>query len=110
MKRKPIFWLGGVIKTPPFTEKGRKEAGAHLGLLQDGELLGMPYSRPLPIVGARCHELRVKDESHEWRIVCRIDPTFIIVANIFAKKGKSMQQREFVKAKKALAVFDIANS
>lgn len=106
MERKPIFWLGGVIKTPTFTEKGRKEASAHLGLLQDGERLGMPYSRPLPTVGPRCHELRVKDESHEWRIVYRIDPTVIIVANIFAKKGKAMQQREFAKAMKALALFD----
>jgi len=32
------------------------------------------------------------------------------VAHHFAKKGKSMQQREFVKAKKILAMFDIANS
>jgi len=89
---------------------GRKEAGVLIGLLQDGELLSMPFSRPLPTVGPRCHELRVRDESHEWRIVYRIDPTQIIVAHHFAKKGKSMQQREFVKAKKILAMFDIANS
>lgn len=24
---KPLAWLHGEIKTPPFTEKGRKEAG-----------------------------------------------------------------------------------
>ena len=77
-----------------------------MGLLQDGELLGMPYSRPLPTVGPRCHELRVKDASHEWRVIYRIDPIHIIVAHVFAKKGKSMQQREFAKAKKILAVFD----
>lgn len=106
MERKPVFWLTEAFKTPPFTAEGRKEAGVLLGLLQAGERLGMPYSRPLPTVGPRCHELRVRDASHQWRIVYRIDPKFIIVAHVFAKKDKKMQQREFSKATDVLAKFD----
>ncbi len=76
-----------------------------LRLLQEGELLGMPFSRPLPSVGPRCHELRIRDAGHEWRIVYRIDPRCIFIAGTFAKTGKAMQQREFGKAKQALKEF-----
>ncbi len=35
--RKPLVWLHGEIKTPPFTAEGRQEAGMLLRLLQEGE-------------------------------------------------------------------------
>ena len=56
--RKPLVWLHGEVKTPPFTPKGRQEAGMLLRLLQEGEKLGMPLAEPLPDVGARCGALR----------------------------------------------------
>ena len=46
----------------------------------------MPQSRPMPAVGARCHELRVVDEGVIWRIVYRVDPDAIVIADVFAKK------------------------
>src|SRR5207253_2290153 len=67
---------------------GRLEAGTLLGKLQNGVSLGMPHSRPMPSVGKRCHELRVKDAGHQWRIVYRIDPDAIIIADVFAKTTK----------------------
>jgi len=104
--RKPVVFLRGEIKTPPFTGEARYEAGMLLRLLQEGIALGLPHSRPLPSVGPRCHELRVKDARHEWRIVYRIDPDAIFVANVFAKTGKPMQQREFAKAARTLKDYD----
>jgi hypothetical protein len=62
--RKPLAWLHGEIKTPPFSKRARIEAGTLLRKLQEGELLGMPHSRPMPSIGRRCHELRVEDEDH----------------------------------------------
>jgi len=56
--------------------------------LQMGESLSMPQSRPMPSIGARCHELRVKDERAEWRIFYRIDLDAIIVLEVFQKKRK----------------------
>jgi hypothetical protein len=55
---KPLVWLEGEIKTPPFTKEGRVEAGTLLLRLQRGESLGLPHSRPMPSIGKGCHELR----------------------------------------------------
>ncbi len=70
---KPLAWLRGEVKSPPLSAAARIEAGALLRRLQRGEKLSMPRSRPLPIIGSRCHELRIPDEAATWRIVYRID-------------------------------------
>ncbi len=61
--RKPVVWLHGEVKTPPFTPEGRQEAGMLLRLLQEGEKLGMPLAEPLPNVGTRCGAVRVRTRS-----------------------------------------------
>jgi phage-related protein len=83
---KPLVWLYGEIKTPPFSKEARVEAGVLLRRLQDGELLSMPQSRPMPSIGSRCHELRVVDKDHNWRIFYRIDVDAIVIAAVFEKK------------------------
>ncbi|MCD4727469.1 MAG: hypothetical protein K8R46_07405 [Pirellulales bacterium] len=47
---KPLVWLKGKIKTPPFSEEARIEAGVLLRQLQQGNSLGLPHSRPMPTV------------------------------------------------------------
>jgi phage-related protein len=83
---KPLVWLEGEIKTPPFTKEGRVEAGTLLLRLQRGESLGMPHSRPMPSVGKGCHELRVRDGSHNWRIFYRLEPDCILILDVMQKK------------------------
>jgi len=39
---KPIVWLRGEVKTPPFSQNGRIEAGFLLRRLQQGEMLSLP--------------------------------------------------------------------
>jgi hypothetical protein len=56
-----LVWLRGEIKTPPFSQEARIDAGMLLRRLQQGELLSMPQSRPMPDIGQRCHELRIRD-------------------------------------------------
>ena len=85
-KDRPLAWLHGEVRTPPFSKAARIEAGYLLRELQRGRLLSMPHSRPMPAVGARCHELRLVDEAVTWRIVYRIDPDAIVIADVFAKK------------------------
>ena len=85
-EEKPLVWLEGEIKTPPFSRDARLEAGGLLGRLQQGELLSMPQSRPMPSIGRHCHELRIRDEDTTWRIVYRIDADAIVIAEVFAKK------------------------
>jgi phage-related protein len=83
---KPLVWLRTAIRTPPLSRAARIEAGYLLRLLQQGKLLGMPESRPMPSIGARCHELRINDRDGTWRVVYRIDPDAIVIAQVFAKK------------------------
>jgi len=86
-KDKPLAWLHGEVKSPPFSRAARIEAGFLLRRLQRGELLALPQSRPMPSIGARCHELRITDVSGNWRIIYRIDGDAIVIAEVFLKKG-----------------------
>jgi phage-related protein len=60
-------------KTPLFSQAARVEAGVLLRQLQGGAKLGLPHSRPMPGIGARCRELRIVDEGATWRIIYRLD-------------------------------------
>src|SRR3989454_8216289 len=82
---KPLVWLRGEIKTPPFTAEARVEAGHLLRLVQLGWKVGMPHSRPMPTIGPKCHELRVKDARSDWRVVYPGDFDAGGIANIFAQ-------------------------
>ena len=83
---KPLVWLAGEVKTPPFSAKARLEAGVLLRRLQRGELLSLPHSRPMPSIGRRCHELRIPDERVTWRVVYRLDADAVVIGEVFAKK------------------------
>lgn len=104
--RKPVAWLHGEIKTPPFTEEGRKEAGDLLRLLQEGEKIGMPQAEPLPIVGLRCGALRIRDGEHNWRIVYRVDPDAVLVLEVYAKKTRKVPQEVIDRCKRRLTDYD----
>ena len=82
---KPLVWLHSEVKTPPFSKSARIEAGFLLLRLQIGEKLGLPWSRPMPSIGNRCHELRIKDEDAQWRIIYRIDTDAIVIVDVFQK-------------------------
>src|SRR3954463_3180987 len=83
---KPLVWLHGEVKTPPFSAEARIEAGTLLRRLQRGERLTMPASRAMPIIGRRCHELRIVDADQTWRIICRVDADAVIIGDVFSKK------------------------
>lgn len=68
----------------------RLEAGYLLRMLQGGETLSMPHSRPMPEIGKHCHELRITDENNIWRIIYRVDIDAILILEVFKKKtGKT---------------------
>jgi phage-related protein len=99
---KPLVWLRSEIKTPPFSHEARVEAGFLLRRLQDGELLGMPASRPLPEIGASCHELRVVDRDATWRIVYHVAEDAIVLLEIFSKKTRTLPRSVVIAAKRRL--------
>ena len=100
--------LSGNIKTPPLSSGARIEAGYLLRRLQQGEALSMPHSRPMPFIGPRCHELRIRDAetSSTWRIVYRADADEIVVLEVFAKKTQATPKHVIAQCKQRLSDWD----
>jgi len=103
---KPLVWLHGEVKTPPFTQQARIEAGVLLRQLQQGERLSLPHSRPMPSIGKRCHELRLPDRDSIWRIIYRTDADAIIIADVFQQKTRQTPKRVIETCKPRLRAFD----
>ena len=105
-KDKPLAWLHGEVKTPPFSKEARLEAGFLLRLLQRGDSIGMPHSRPMPTIGARCHELRIQDKQRTWRIIYRIDADAIVLVELFSKKTGKTPKGTIEVSRKRLRDYD----
>ncbi len=86
---KPLLWLHGEVKTPPFSSAARIEAGVLLRRLQRGEAVALPHSRPMPDIGKACHELRVNDETRTWRIVYYLDADAVVILEVFPKASRT---------------------
>lgn len=106
--RKPLVWLSGEVKTPPFSLEGRLEAGMLLRLLQEGEKLGMPQAELLPDVGARCGAIRVRDAEHSWRIMYRIDSDAILVLDVYSKKTRKIPDEVIDRCRRRIKQYDAA--
>ena len=107
---KPLVWLHGEIRTPPFSAAARLEAGYLLRLLQKGHLIEMPHSRPMPSIGRRCHELRVVDRKATWRIVYRIDVDAILILEVFSKKATRTPQNVLETCRERIRRYDHESS
>ena len=82
------------------------EAGYLLRMLQAGHSLSLPHSRPMPSIGARCHELRINDKSATWRIVYRIDDREILILEVFQKKTATTPKSVIDTCKQRAKSFD----
>jgi phage-related protein len=105
---KPLAWLHGQVKTPPFSKTARLEAGFLLRRLQAGAKPSLPWSRPMPSIGPRCHELRITDESSNWRIVYRIDPDAIVIVEVFQKQTPQTPKQVIDTCRRRLRSYDEA--
>ncbi|MDX2273779.1 MAG: type II toxin-antitoxin system RelE/ParE family toxin [Cyanobacteriota bacterium] len=104
---KPLAWLHGEVKTPPFSQEARIEAGFLLRQLQEGEALGLPHSRPMPSIGIHCHELRIRDGDKNWRILYRIDDDAILILEVFNKTTRSTSKSIIETCKKRFGKYNI---
>jgi phage-related protein len=103
---KPLVWLHGEVKTPPFSKNARLEAGFLLRRLQSGENISLPFSRPMPTIGPKCHELRINDENKIWRIIYRIDSDAIVILEIFQKHTQQTSKQIIDTCKQRLRMYD----
>lgn len=102
---KPLVWLRGEVESPPFSPAARVETGSLLRRLQQGETLRLPHSRPMPVIGPRCHELRVNDGDHTWRLVYHIATDAIVLLDVVSKKTPATPQSVIESCQKRLAEY-----
>lgn len=76
--------------------------------LQRGESLGLPHSRPMPALGAACHELRIVDRSVTWRIMYHVAADAIVILDVFAKKTAATPKTIIAECRRRLAEFQRA--
>ena len=60
----------------------------------------------MPVIGPRCHELRIQDENRTWRIVYRADASEILVIDVFAKTTRTTPKSVIDNCKKRLRQWD----
>lgn len=110
MPDKPLVWLEGKVKSPPFSPSARRQAGWLLRRLQKGETLSMPESRRMSAIGPRCHELRIPDRAlgKAWRIIYRVDPDAIVIVDAFAKSTRTTPKPAIARATQRLQRYDEA--
>lgn len=100
--------MHGELKTPPMSKEARSEAGFLLRKLQQGELIAMPLSRPMPTIGTHCHELRIVDANRTWRVIYRIDDDAIVILEVFSKTTRQTPQPVIDACKRRIKVYDEA--
>ena len=102
---RPLVWLKGEVKTPPFSEPARLEAGLLLRRLQQGHGLSLPHSRPMPSIGGQCHELRINDRGQTWRIVYHVAADAMVILDVFNKKTQTTPVQILEICRKRLATY-----
>jgi phage-related protein len=106
---KPLFIFNGVeLGTPPMNAAARREAGFLLGLLQSGEVLGMPQARPLFDIAPRLYELRVREAGRNWRIFYRADADRVLVIHQINKTTPTLTEQDKDTVINRLAAYDAA--
>jgi phage-related protein len=102
---KPLVWLRGEVKTPPFSAAARVDAGFLLRRLQRGEALALPHSRPMPAIGPQCHELRISDGAHAWRLVYHVESDAVVILDVFSKKTRTTPKAMLEACRKRLMAY-----
>ena len=89
------------------SRESRVEAGALLRRLQRGEALSMPESRPMPVIGSRCHELRIDDIQNriEWRVIYYTGNLAITILDVFKHDSRTTPSAVIASCKRRLAQY-----
>ena len=62
----------------------------------------------MPVIGQRCHELRIQDRDVTWRAIYRVDTDAVIVVEVFAKKTQATPQQVIGVCQRRLRQYDEA--
>ena len=75
---------------------------------EDGITLAPPESKPVPSIGKRVQELRVRDTGTKstWRLIYRVDSDLIVIFDWFAKKSQKTSRKDIERSKVRIAEYD----
>lgn len=86
-----------------FPEEVRGDLADALARLEEGHMLSMPLSRPMPSIGKGVHELRFKDRSGIYRVIYFLAGKGIIhLLHAFTKKTQQTPLQNIELAKNRL--------
>ena len=60
----------------------------------------------MPTIGSRCHERRMRDRGHNWRIFYRADPDVVLIAEVFGKKTEQTPPEVLERCRRRLRRYD----
>ena len=60
----------------------------------------------MPVLGTRCHELRINDEAGTFRILYRVDTDAIVILDVFLMKTHQTPQLVIAACKRRLRQYD----
>jgi len=64
----------------------------------------------MPVIGSRCHELRIVDENATWRIVYRVDADAVVIGEVFSKKTQATPKPVIDACKRRFKEYDATAS
>ena len=74
-----------------------------MDLVVSGKNLNMSVSKPMPLVGSGVHELRIRDQSGQYRVFYYTKlKNYILVFHFFKKKTQATPKKEIEVAKNRL--------
>jgi phage-related protein len=90
-----------------FPEEVRGDLADALARLDEGHILSMPLSRPMPSIGKGAHELRFKDRTGIYRVIyVLVGAGTVYLLHAFMKKTNQTPQQNIELAKKRLKEID----
>ena len=101
----PLF---DVVPAPTMSDAAKEEVALLVEQLERGEVPTFPQSRPMPSIGARCHELRVREADGNWRIFYRVDSDRVVAVHVLWKTTQKTPQSSIDLSKKRLTQYDEA--
>lgn len=76
-------------------DKTKMEIGTLIMMLQQGQILGGPQSKPMKSIHAKAHELRIKDKEGAYRVIYVLSiQDQILIPHAFTKKTQKTPQKE----------------
>ena len=60
----------------------------------------------MPVIGPQCHELRITDRNHSWRIMYKAEVDRVLILEVFDKNVNKTPKSIIESCKRTLSYYD----